>query len=385
MDDRFDNIINKIIGLRGLASIGFADIVGSSITMFFWLYIAARLEPNEYGEIQYLLGIAGTASYIAIVGTPNVITTYVAKGIKIQSTLYFVSLIAGAICSFVIIIIFYRVDMILVLFGYIINTLSVSDLLGRKLYPTYARHILLQKILTLILGVSFYYLAGVNGILYALALSYVAFLMIIYQGFRESKINFTIIKEHFRFIIDNYFLVLTTGLSGQVDKLIIGPLLGFAILGNYSLALQFFSGLTIFSNILYKYIVPEDSYGNPNKKLKKYAILISVGITALGITILPFVIPIWFPKFIDAIEAIQIISIAIIPTTIDFIFMSKLLVIEKSNILLIASVISLSIMIIAMLLLGPTFGTKGIAIAFVFSNIGKAVFLGGAIRYYSIK
>jgi len=381
MDSSFDKIINKLIGLKGLVSIGFADILGNGITILFWFYLASRLDPSGYGQIQYFIGIASTASYFALIGTPNVITVYAAKNIKIQSTLYFLSIIFGVICSLVIIITFYHVDVALLLFGYIINTLVLSNLLGKKLYPDYAKYALLQKVLTLVLGIGFYHLFGVNGIIYALAISYGAFIITVYRGFKESKINFSLLRDHFRFITNNYVLVLITGLTGQIDKLLIGPFLGFAILGNYSLALQFFGGLTIFSNILYKYIVPEDSSGNPNKKLKLYSILISIGITVIGIVILPFIIPILFPKFVSAVEAIQIISIAVIATTLDYIYVSKFLALEKSNILLIASMISLSIMVIAMLTLGFAFGTKGIATAFVLSSVGKAVFLVGVSKY----
>lgn len=381
MNEDFDGIINRIIKLKGLASIGFADILGNGITILFWFYLAAKLDPGDYGQIQYFIGIAGTASYIALIGTPNAITVYAAKNVKIQSSLYFLSLIAGLICSFVIMIIFYRIDVSLLLFGYIINTLVLSDLLGKKLYPDYGKYVLLQKILTLVLGIGFYHLFGVNGIIYALAISYAAFTLTVYQGFRESKVDFSLLKEHLRFIMNNYFLVLTTGLAGQIDKLIIGPFLGFTMLGNYSLALQFFGGLMIFSNILYKYIVPEDSSGNSNKKLKFYSIAISIGITVIGIIILPLVIPILFPKFIGAVEVIQIISIAVIATTIDYIYVSEFLALEKSGILLIAAIISLAIMVIGMLTLGFIFSTKGIAIAFVLSAVGKAVFLIIAKKY----
>ena len=45
----WNNIKDNIIGKKGLLSIGFADIVGSVISGFFWLYIASQLNPEIYG------------------------------------------------------------------------------------------------------------------------------------------------------------------------------------------------------------------------------------------------------------------------------------------------------------------------------------------------
>ncbi|WP_100182752.1 lipopolysaccharide biosynthesis protein [Candidatus Nitrosotenuis aquarius] len=375
MDDVVDNIKNKLVGLKGLASIGLADIIGNAITVLFWFYIASRLDPHDYGQIQYFLGIAGTASYISLIGTQNTITVYTAKNINVQSTLYLISLLVGLVSSIAIMIIFYRIDVVLLLFGYIINTLAIGELLGRKDYTIYARYTLIQKGLTLALGIGFYFAFGANGIIFALALSYIGFSIRIYKRLRSNKINFSLVKQRSRFIANNYFLILAGGLAGQADKLVIAPLLGFAILGNYSLAVQFFGGLMIFSNIIYKYIVPEDSSGNLNRKLKIYTVVISVIITTLGITLLPYLIPAFFPKFTSAVEAIQIMSLAIIPTTMNMIYVSKFLASENSRILLIASVVALSATVSGTIAFGHMFGTRGVASAFVLSASLEVIFL----------
>jgi O-antigen/teichoic acid export membrane protein len=100
----------------------------------------------------------------------------------------------------------------------------------------------------------------------------------------------------------------------------------------------------------------------------------------LGLTLLPHIIPILFPKFTIAIEAIQIMSLAIIPTTVDMIYVSKFLALENNRVLLIASIITLAITIIGTIVLGPMFSTRGVATAFVLSTTGEAVFLVLASR-----
>ena len=58
----------------------------------------------------------------------------------------------------------------------------------------------------------------------------------------------------------------------------------------------------------------------------------SVGISLLAITTSPLIIPEFFPKYIDTITAIQIISLGIVPGTISMFYVSKFLGIEKADI-----------------------------------------------------
>ena len=46
MKDTLKNFKDKLIGKKGLLSIGFADIVGSGVSGLFWLYIASQLNPD---------------------------------------------------------------------------------------------------------------------------------------------------------------------------------------------------------------------------------------------------------------------------------------------------------------------------------------------------
>jgi len=254
---------------KGLFLVGFADAVGSGIAAIFWFYLANLLLPEEYGEIFYFLGIAGIASYFALFGTQNTIIVYAAKNIKLQSTFYVISLGVGAIGMFIAFIILNRIDVGLLIFGYIINTLATGELLGRKSYESYVKYILIQKGLTFVLGIGFYNLFGVDGIIYALTLTYIAFTIIIYKGFKNSKVDFVLLKNKIGFVTNNYLMNITGAFNGQIDKLVIGPLLGFAILGNYSLALQVVMILFIIPGIVYKYTLTHDASGEQNRQIKK--------------------------------------------------------------------------------------------------------------------
>ena len=380
MNEDSNNFKDNQSRYRSITVIGLADTIGSVIAAIFWFYIATLLTPEQYGELFFVLSIAGTASLISIFGTENTLTVYVAKNVKIQATLYFLSLVIGIVSSLIIIIFFYRIDATVVLIGYIINSLAIGSLLGRKQFSSYAKYILIQKILTLVLGLSFYYAFGVEGILYALGLSYSFFIIRIYKEFRSSKIDFSLLRSRFGFVTNNYLYNLSGGLIGNLDKLIIGPIMGFAILGNYSLAMQILSLMMILPHIVFKYTLTHDASGSQNLKIKKITILASIGIVFLGITVLPHIIPILFPQYIDVIDAIRIMSLAVIPYTLTLLFSSKLLGLEKSKSVLIEKIITLCIMIVGIVILGPLYGIIGISITFVLALSLGAIFLGYIIR-----
>ena len=375
MDDYWNNFLHKITKQKDLTSIGFSNVIGTAISAIFWLYLASLILPESYGEIHYFLGIAGMAQVISLIGATNTLTVYTAKNVKIQSTLFLLSIFAMAISALVIIIIFYRFDVALLAFGYVIFELLNSVLLGRKLFLKYSKFFLIQKILTLTLGIGFYYALGVDGIILAIALSFIPYLVLFISEFRKTKIDFSLLVPRKGFIINNYVMSMIGSSGSQIDKLIIAPLLGFALLGNYSLALQIFAVMIIFSSIVYKYLLPQDASGKSNNTLKKMTVLISIGISVLGIALSPLVIPELFPKYIETIGAVQILGIAVVPSTVTMLYTSKLLSLEKSRFVLISKAISVSMLIVGFIIIGPIFGIIGLSIVFVFTATFEASFL----------
>ena len=85
--------------IKELVTLGSGDVIGSVLSAIFWFYLASQIKPDAYGEIHWFLSIAGFFSYMAMFGTLNTITVYTAKNIKIQSTLYLISLIASIVLS----------------------------------------------------------------------------------------------------------------------------------------------------------------------------------------------------------------------------------------------------------------------------------------------
>jgi O-antigen/teichoic acid export membrane protein len=362
-----NNIKNRIIDF---SSVGFTDMIGAGTVAFFWFYIASELGPENYGELTFIISIASLASGFALFGSNHTIWIMSAKKIDIEKTIFVLVSITTMISVLIIFIIFLNVGLVSIIFSYVLLSLVIPGLLGRKFYKTYAKYLITQKILMVTFGLGFYYLFGEFGILIGISLSYVHLIFPLVKTVKKSKINFNLIKEKKEFIFNNIALSISRTLYSSLDKLIIAPLLGYAILGNYSLGLQFFQILSLLPNTSVKYFIAQDATGIKNKKFKKLIIIASIGIAILGTTIAPSVISHIFPKFIEAQLVIQIISWAVIPMSIQAThYMPKLWAQERNRIILYHAIVMVLVQTTSILSLGYLYEATGVAIAFVISSI----------------
>ncbi len=286
-----------------------------------------------------------------------------------------IGIVSSIISLIAVFLIFSQIGISLYVLGYVIFSLATAEILGKKQYKNYSAYLITQKILMVGFALFFYYYMGLEGVILGIGLSFFPYITRIYKSFKNDKIDFSLVRPRLGFIINSYALDLTRTFSGYTDKLIVAPLFGFAILGNYQLGIQILAILSILPGIVYQYILPRDSSGDSNKKLKKITILVSIILATLGIILAPIILPILFPKFIVAIEVIQIVSISVIPGTINLMYISKFLGNEKTKIILIGSGIFLIVQIIAILGLGQLLGVNGVAIALVLGASSEAIFL----------
>ena len=192
--------------------------------------------------------------------------------------------------------------------------------------------------------------------------------MLIYvKVIRFKKINFSLLRKS-KFFIENYVMNVSTSFRGHMDKIILLPIVGFTVIGNYALALQVFAIMMVFPRLVFKYILPEDTKGNENKNLKIVTIVFGIIISLVGYFLSPIIIPILFPKFLETVVIIQIISFAAIPASINQIQTSKLLSMEKSRSVLVSRLLGLVAMISLLIILSPTMQEIGISIAFLVSS-----------------
>ena len=194
MTNNWDKIRNISSGLKGLTTIGASDIAGSGIGIIFWFYMASLLGAEQYGQLSYFLSIASIASTISLLGTENVISVYVAKSIKLEATIYLIPIITGSVAALILFFVFSNLGISVYVLGAIIVGLASSEILAKGLYKSYSKYLLMQKILMIGLSIGLYYIIGINGVLLGIGLAFFLYLIRIYKGFRESRIDFSLVR-----------------------------------------------------------------------------------------------------------------------------------------------------------------------------------------------
>ncbi len=359
---------------KGLLLIGSSGIIGSAISAAFWLLVASLLSVEEYGEISYFIAIA-SLGICCIVGSPQTLTVYSTKHPKIIPTLLLLALIFTVIGSLIAFLIVQRFEIITLIFSFIVLEASLTLLLGKKLYSKYSKFLLTQKILQFVIGISLSFSLGLNGILIGIVLANFSLIPIFYKELRNYKIDFSLLKPKKEFIINNEVIYLISVFRRDIDKIIIVPILGFTVLGNFALTLQFFAIMMIISSISFEYLLPKDVGGEKNANLKKFLILVSVLIALSGFFFSPFFIENFFTKFSESIIPIQIASFCVIPSTISMILFSKILALEKSRFLIIANLVQLCAILIGTIYLGILYSIIGVTVAFILGNTIYAITL----------
>jgi len=272
--------------IKGLSTIGFGSIFSSLIFGVFWFYLASIIGTENYGNISYFVSIVILAASVSAIGIGNTLLVFAGKEPKILPGLYFITLFTSLIAAIVVFFIFYKFEVSAYIIGLVLFHLSIETLLGQKLYKKYARLLIIQAILFATLSLSLYYVMGENGVLLGFALSFIPSFLHVIQNFK-LKPDFSLLRKNFFFILNNHALSLAKALGLTLDKIIIFPLLGSVLLGNYFLGFQFLTILSIFPSIVAKYVVPREAIGQSNEKLTKITILLSIALTISGFFLAP--------------------------------------------------------------------------------------------------
>ena len=363
-----------IKSLKDISLIGIGDITANGVSAIFWFYLATLILPSEYGQIHYFISIAAIASTFSLIGQQHTITVYISKNKTVISTLFLASILCSIVSFIVLSLFFDKFDIGLLVIGFVLFSHGIASNLGYQNFKKYTIYSVLQKSLMVIFALSLYYFYGIEWILLGIALSYFVYSKVFLDGLTKFKIDFSQLKIHKKFISSNYFIMLTNIVTTQVDKLLIVPILGFTVLGNYSLAIQVITVMSILPSVVFKYILPQSSKGIQDKKLRRDTILVSFLLAGIGVFILPTIIPIFFEKFTEVVVIIQIMSFSIIPITINTFYFSKFLASENAKIPLFGGIISSIILVVGMIVLGSIYGVIGIAITHVLTYSGLCLY-----------
>ncbi|MGH9987812.1 MAG: lipopolysaccharide biosynthesis protein, partial [Nitrososphaeraceae archaeon] len=165
----------------------------------------------------------------------------------------------------------------------------------------------------------------------------------------------------------------------SADKLIIMPIFGLTILGQYQFGIQILTALSIIPLILYNYLLPQHAGGKSNNKrlgtIELYGVIVSLILTVILILAMPIIVNTFFSGFSNAIISSQIVVCAAIPLSISAICNSILLSRERSSWVIMGAVIFLISQYILIIILGAAFSLEGLAIATVIASVVQAIFL----------
>ena len=371
----FDNLKEYFLQAKNLTAVGISNVIANGISGIFWIYLASLLGVEGYGELGYLLAIMGTIGSLASFGTINTLIVYVSKGEKIQATIFFIVLISATIIGIISYFVFQNEAIAIYPLGYVIFSSVLFDLLGRKSFVNYGKYMIIQRVIMVSLALLLYQQYGINGIVLGYSLSFFPFIFLMYRGFKESRIDFSILRGKTVFITNNYVTHVLKIIYLNIDKLMIFPLFGTMVLGPYQLGFQIFSIAMLLPNIVIQYTLPHDAIGAKNIKLKKIAVIVCIIITVLAILGAPIIIPEIFPEFKESVEVVQIMSLALIPSSLSVLYSSELLGSERSKIVLFGAIIGISVIVIGIFTLGKHYGLVGLTASFVIAKIAEFLFL----------
>ena len=375
--------IKNIRGLKSVTLIGSSNIIGGAITSVFWITIASLIGADSYGELSYFLAIIGIAAVIAMIGGGYTMQVYTAKKVKIESSLYLIGIITSTVAAITLFLIFENLGVSISVVGIVVFNFILFEALGKKLYKKYFKIFVAQKILFVLLAFTLLFTFGPEGILVGYGISMLLFSQIIYKSLKNNKVNFPIIRKRIKFLSHSYLIDVSGTARNHVDKVIVAPLLGFSVLGNYFLGLQVLELMLILSGVVFKYTLPADSSGESTGKIKILTIIASFFIMLLGIFVAPLVIPIVLPEYATTVDLIPILSLVVVPRTIVTMIGSSFLGQENSKHVVIGNIITFCVLVISILLLVELFGITGVAMAYVIAFSSSAVYI--VTKYFQLR
>jgi len=353
---------------------GSSNLLASAIGGIFWLYIASIMTREEYGELGYLISFAYLGSTFALLGLRRTIIVYGAKEKEILGPSYALCFVSASVIGLIVYFITNNLSVVFLLFGIVFFVLSTSGLISKQKYNLFSKYKILRSILAVILGLSLFFILGIDGIILGYFFSNLPLLIEVLKRLHLVKPSFKIFKEKKLFMIENSLSELSHQLFWWGDKIIIANMLGFSFLGSFHLASQYILLLNNVPLIATLYFLPLESINKKNKKLKIYFVIIVIILILISIFVVPIFLDNFFTQYSESIILIQIMSVGIIPLTLVSIYESEYLGKEKSRIVLIGSGIGVISYFILIPLLFMIWETLGIGLAFLISSSFRALF-----------
>jgi len=363
--------MEKNSSFKNFSYISVGRIIGVTLQAIFYLLFAFLLEPESYGQLNYIIALAGTFALVSRFGMNYTVTVFRAKQKSDLSdqlnTLFLVTTSAGAL-------ILLTIDLYAALLSLALSFFAMNqhNLLGLKKYKKFMLNSFLKNVLILTIPILLYFVLEIPGIILGMVISNLLASVPLFKMFNIK--SFFELKNHIKVLIHNFGVEASIALPRMVDKLLIAPLFGFFIVGIYQFNMQILFAIELLPTALYFFLLSEESSGVTHRKLTYLVLLGSVLLASLAIILAPFFVNEFFPKYSEGIFSLQILVFSIIPLSISSVFTAKLQAQESTRIGLSAP-IRIGTLLALIALLGDHYGLVGLSFAVLISIIINTIFL----------
>jgi len=367
--------------IKDLFSLGSANLIASIVYGIFWIFFASLVTKNEYGELGFLMSIANVGFAISMLGLGSTIVVYESKNERVFPPSFVLGILASVITAIIVYFFIQNIPVSLLIISMTFSSLILFGLISQKKYPSFSIQVIIRAISSLIFAILLYHFFDIPGILLGFFIASLFLLGNLKRLITNTTINFSILKSKIHFMLHNYANRLSGVIFWWGDKLLIGALFGFSTLGSYHFAAQYLLLIESIPRSIGLYLLPQESQGEKNKKIKIFSILVACLLTVISIITVPLLIPIFLPEFEESIIPIQIMSLSIIPISIFTIQQTEFLGKEKSSVVLLGGIIQTIFYFILILILGEFLGLIGLSIGFFVSTTIRVIFYS-IIKFY---
>ena len=352
--------------IQNFSQVFLGRFISGALQAVFYIVFAIILEPEAYGNISYIISLAGVFSIIFRFGLNHSIVVCHAKNnfplVKDLNTLLIIFTTIGSI-----ILLIFDIYAALICFASSLFVMNIQNFIGQKNYKSYALIVIGKAVLHLILPLILYHFFDIEGILLGIIFTYFIF-SIQFLKLTNFKISsFNSLKNNFKILAHNFGVDTSLNFVKYIDKVIIAPLFGFASLGIFQLNVQILYALEIFPTALHSYLLSEESRGNNNRKIIVLSLLTSSLIVICGILFLPHLVEEFFPKYSEGIFSLQILLLSLFPLTISSIFNAKLQAQESTKIGF-SAIVRISSLVVLIVILGEYYGLVGLSLSVLLSS-----------------
>jgi len=348
-------------------------IISSALQAIFYLIFAAMLQPDSYGNLSYLIALAGTISTISRIGLNYTVTVYQAKNnSELSNQINVLALITTSIASVILLTV--NITVSILCFSMSLFLMNIHNLMGLKEYKKYMSIDIIKGILIVVVPILFYFILEIPGILLGMSISYLVCSFHFFKFLHFNTNQFKIITSNYKVLIHNFGVDFSANATKFVDKLIIVPILGFTYTGIYQLNIQILFGLEMLPLALHSFLLSEESSGKKHKKIS-YLVILASGIVALLVIILgPFFINELFLNYSEGIYSLQIMILSLIPLSIGAILNAKLQAKESTTVGF-SAIVRIGSLLILVGILGNLYGLTGLSFAVLISVILNTIVL----------